>query len=323
MKKLLLVIIHVTAINVWAQQEPLVSQFAFNNIMINPAVSGSVDGLEVRAMHRLQWTQFPGGPRTTFISAHANRKVHGMGIGLLHDAASALYSTGGFANYAFHIKMGEKSTLGFGLGARIMHRRWQANETTVSNINDPVLLRAADGLTTADANFGFHFRRKNFVLGGSVMNLIQTEFNFNKDYTGTNGNRNKVAKDFRHYFLYSSYKFKVADNTHLEPVFFLRTIETLRPQFDLGVKAHFMNEQLMVGYQYRNNEGMSALSIGMVFDHRFVINYTYDFAMSSKFQHYSQGSHEISLGLNLYRNINYNDENVIVIPPPPSANSSK
>jgi len=303
-------------LGLYAQQDPLSSQFSYNNLMINPAISGSIDGIEARLMYRMQWIEFPGAPRTMALTAHGNRKLHGLGLAMFYDEAGSNARGGGMLSYAFHLKLSEKGKLGLGLAGRITNWRWLPNNSSVESIEDPVLAKASNGLTRGDASFGVYFTNQKLSIGASAVNLIGTEFNFNPNYTGVNDSRKKVAKDYRHYYLHGSYKMVLNRNLTLEPLAMMRTIETLRPQVDAGVKFHLLDEQLNVGYMFRNNDNASIFTLGVVFDHSLSINYSYDYSHSRLLQQYSQGSHEFTLGYLFNRGVRYDDfGNKIEVPP--------
>jgi type IX secretion system PorP/SprF family membrane protein len=318
MNKLFTLVLIFMSFGLFAQQDPLSSQFSYNNLMINPAISGSIDGIEARLMYRMQWVEFPGSPRTMMLTAHGNKKLHGVGLALFYDEAGANLRGGGMLSYAFHLKLSDKSKLGLGIAGRITNWRWQSNVSHIDDLDDPVLANAASGLTRGDASFGVFFKNNNLSIGASAVNLVGTEFNFSPNYSGINDSRNKVAKDYRHYYIHGAYKKVLNKNLSLEPVAMMRTIESLRPQFDAGVKLHLLDEQLSLGYLFRNNENTSVITLGVVFDHSLSINYSYDYSHTKLLQQYAQGSHEFTLGYQFNRNIHYDDFGNKIDAPPTS-----
>ena len=63
-----------------AQQLPQLSQYQFNDYIINPAVAGSRPFFELRSGHRTQWVGIQDAPRTFTLSG-ATPVGEKMGIG--------------------------------------------------------------------------------------------------------------------------------------------------------------------------------------------------------------------------------------------------
>jgi len=64
MKRLMTVLLIVMATGVFAQQDPLFSQYMFNKLAVNPAYAGSREYLTVDALYRYQWVNIDGAPKT-------------------------------------------------------------------------------------------------------------------------------------------------------------------------------------------------------------------------------------------------------------------
>ena len=61
-----------------AQQDPLVTQYMFDFLLINPAYAGSHDQLSASLLTRKQWLGLQGSPFTSSLSAHSplNNKIN-------------------------------------------------------------------------------------------------------------------------------------------------------------------------------------------------------------------------------------------------------
>ena len=71
MKKFLLFILIIGARAVSAQQLPQFTQYIFNNYLLNPAVTGIENYVDVKMGHRNQWTGLEGAPVTSYLSVNA------------------------------------------------------------------------------------------------------------------------------------------------------------------------------------------------------------------------------------------------------------
>ena len=103
----------------FAQQDAQYSQYMFNIFAINPAYAGSRDVISATALHRKQWVNTPGSPRTTTFSVDAPFKNEKIGLGLMvfNDKIGIANTTGLNVGYAYRIRL-TKGTLGrtiFGL----------------------------------------------------------------------------------------------------------------------------------------------------------------------------------------------------------------
>jgi type IX secretion system PorP/SprF family membrane protein len=307
----LIIIILITSSAVKAQQELLMNQYIFNGLAINPAVAGSFNGYELRAMHRMQWFTFPGGPVTTTINGSVKYKNNGIGLNLLRDQTGPLIYYSAELNYAYHIRFNESQNfLGLGLSGRLMNIRLEPRRRDIDYSSDVVLTNAMNGKNSGDFNAGAFYHTPTITAGFAARNIAGIKFDFAKDF-----NRAEVSRFYRHYYLYGSYKYKKLKNIIVEPSLLFKKSENVKPiQYDITLRAHFIEEQLMAGISYRSPQQI-AIMAGAKFDRKFYINFAYDFNTYNTLQKYSGGSFELMLGLNLYHNITedpyYKKENLI------------
>ena len=102
-----------------AQQAPMYTHYMYNTLMVNPAYAGSRDALSVTALYRSQWVDFKGAPVTQTLSMHTplNNEHIGLGLSVLNDKIGPTNNTSVFADFAFIMKLNEKSKLALGLSA--------------------------------------------------------------------------------------------------------------------------------------------------------------------------------------------------------------
>ena len=122
MKQYFFIISVFLGISALAQQEPLLTQYYVNDMVINPAVSGSKTYNPLIIQTRQQWLGFKGAPLTSNISYHGtlnNRSA--MGGYLMFDKAFPNMQANLHLNYAYHIPLDyDRVNLSFGLGAKVM-----------------------------------------------------------------------------------------------------------------------------------------------------------------------------------------------------------
>ena len=107
--------------NVQAQQLPHYTNFTYNYLNYNPAVTGSTPCLEARVGYRKQWTGFQGAPTTGYVNVHnkfgqRRYNFHGLGVMVENDTYGAFSTTSLVANYAYHMKLTKGYSLSSGMG---------------------------------------------------------------------------------------------------------------------------------------------------------------------------------------------------------------
>ena len=99
------------------------SQYFTNDVIYNPAISGSNDYNQFTLQSRQQWLGFEGAPLSANISYHGplnNRSA--MGGYLEYDRTTPSNQTNLQINYAYHVPLNSNNTyLSFGLGAKVMY----------------------------------------------------------------------------------------------------------------------------------------------------------------------------------------------------------
>ena len=151
----LLLLLALSSRPVRAQQDKMFSQYMFNMLALNPAYAGSRDVLSMSALYRNQWSGLPGAPQTATFTADMplNNERVGIGLQLYGDQAGVIQEAGGFASYAFRIKLGGRTTLALGLQAGASS--YQANLTQVKTSPDGQLDPAfASNISKVLPNFG-------------------------------------------------------------------------------------------------------------------------------------------------------------------------
>ena len=100
---LLLSIILVAQVD--AQQLPQLTQYQFNDYVVNPAVAGSRPFFEIRSAHRYQWVGIQDAPRTfTFSGSSPVGEKMGVGGYIFTDIVGPTRRTGFQFSYAYHLK---------------------------------------------------------------------------------------------------------------------------------------------------------------------------------------------------------------------------
>src|ERR1700754_3646616 len=156
MKKLLLAIFASILMLqlVHAQQKPQYTQYVFNNLLLNPAVTGIENYVDVKTGYRSQWTGLEGAPVTSYLTINApfgsdyvqgdaaamspgneanpysrlytqNYQAaephHGIGFMVVSDKAGPINTTNLAATYAYHLGLSSTLNLSVGVAAGFNH----------------------------------------------------------------------------------------------------------------------------------------------------------------------------------------------------------
>jgi type IX secretion system PorP/SprF family membrane protein len=286
MKKYILIgLVILSPILMFAQQDPMVSQYMFAGLVLNPAYAGSHKYATATALYRKQWVNFEGSPSTRILSLEGPLKKRKVGLGVLlsHDEIGVVKQTDFYANYAYHIDLGE-ATLSMGL--RGGGTFYSANLTAlrVWDSNDPGFSQNIRSEFMPNFGAGMYLYRKNFFTGISVPHII------NYDPATTFYLKKTDATNLiRHYYLNAGYIFNTKKDIILKPSILLKYVSSAI-QADLNLNILF-HKTFGIGVSYRTRDSFIAM-LDLRAAKNFRIGYAYDFPMND-LKTYNKGSHEI------------------------------
>jgi type IX secretion system PorP/SprF family membrane protein len=291
MKKILIIILAaLSGISAKAQQDPMISQYMFNGLFLNPAYAGSHQYYTSTLLHRTQWVNFSGAPRTLLFAVDGALPVksENMGIGLIvaNDRIGATEQTDIFANYAYQVKL-SKGKLAFGLKAGVSNYVFKSANLTIWDDNDEVFT----GRRTAwlpKFGFGMYYYSDNWYAGFSIPTLLaydaHHDFSFDVN-EGTFVNR--------HYYVYGGYIFKVNDNFKLKPSALVKYLPAAPVEADINLNLLY-KDHFWIGASYRSMDAV-VFMVEYQTNSRFRVGYAFDLT-TSKLRKYSAGTHEIMIG---------------------------
>lgn len=280
MKKLILSLLFISVItSLKAQQEALYSQYMFNTLGINPAYAGNRDVLSLTALGRYQWVGVEGAPKSFIFTADMPFRNESMGLGLsiYSDEVGLQKNLGGNLAYSYKVRIGENSTLSFGLQGGVSNIKWQLSQ--VQNVgNDPVFAGANDINRFFPAVGGGLFLASDIAyLGFSVPNFIEQDYASQTNASGIK----------RHYYTMAGIVLGKG-MMKVKPSTLVRYTKGAGFGADLNVNVWF-NDVFSIGLSGRksqmiagSSEGVDAL-VGMLefqFTPQFRLGYAYDYTMS-------------------------------------------
>jgi type IX secretion system PorP/SprF family membrane protein len=301
-----------------AQQQGQYSQYMMNYFLINPAAAGTEDFIDVKTGYRNQWSGIDGAPKNYYASAHFPvNKLHGnhrkirkkadaypvFGAMFSGQKLAAISHNTAYLSYAYHLPLTANWILSAGGMAGV-------NQTSLGNLNfidnepDPAALYKSK--TNFDMGLGLWLYSKHMFMGLSSMQIFKNQLDFSSKNSG-DGVLN------RHFYLTGGYNIQVNDLIRVVPSVLLKHTATAF-QVDINTKVRF-KDLCWAGVSYRKADAvvlMAGLQIPLTnltkgSGHRgsghgnntcLQIGYSYDLGIS-KLRTYSQGAHEVMMGLTL------------------------
>ena len=282
----------------FAQQDPLFSQYMFNKLAINPGYAGSRELLTADLLYRNQWTNIDGAPKTISASIHAplNNPHIALGIYAYNDVIGPMRHTGTLATFAYRIIFPE-GKLSFGIQAGFKYSGVDYTKIHAFNINDPFLLYPIKNRFAPDANFGIYYYSEKFYIGLSSRQLLQNETVITTDTAGNT----QFTKLLIHFYGMTGIAVPVGDNIIFRPSMLAKFVKNAPPQLDLNASFLF-GDKLWIGASYRTEKAISLMT-ELIVAKNFRIGYSYDIWLN-ELKACNEGSHEIRLSYDLHTNNN-------------------
>jgi type IX secretion system PorP/SprF family membrane protein len=269
----------------------MVSQYMFNQLFLNPAYAGSHDYMSSSLLHRSQWLQVEGAPRTSMMAIDAplmNGKM-GAGFSIVHDQIGVSRDLDIAGHYAYHIRINNGSKLAFGLRAGLSLYSAQLSDLKYWDQNDQIFQGNLANKPVGKFGFGMYWYDASSYIGLSVPTIYAADGQLSMDAGD--------ALDHyftQHYYLHAGKVFPISESIDLKPSTMVKYTPAAPVEADINCNILY-RERVWMGVGYRTGDAI----VGMVeyqVNPQLRIGYAYDMT-TSKIRHYSSGSHEIMLGI--------------------------
>jgi type IX secretion system PorP/SprF family membrane protein len=302
----------------YAQTKPHLNNYLFNYYLINPAVAGIEDFVDIKSSFRTQWNGLEGAPETLVLTVHGNvegknkvnpernkhpsidevtvdldgynaRPHHGFGGMILADRIGPFSKMQVNGSYAYHIPLSKKYRLAAGLSMGVIYNTLDQDKITLHDPNDIAVSGERYSDTNPDLGFGLWVYSKALFAGISGAQL----FKYNQTY----GNYIQSEKEsYRHFILTAGYKLYSGYDLIFTPSVSAKWLSPAPLVIDYNLVVSFI-DRVSLGLTYRNNNEF-ILSSRFVASPLIEFGYAFDFG-SAAIDRYNSGSHEIYLGLRL------------------------
>src|SRR5665213_2214476 len=193
-----------------AQQKPQYTQYVFDNMLLNPAVTGIENYIDLKAGYRSQWTGLQGAPVTSYLTLsapfgsdfvqgdaasvspgneanpysrlysqnyQAAEPHHGIGFMVVSDQAGPINTSNIDATYAYHLGISSTFNLSVGVAAGVNHISLNTSMITTEQ-PDPAIFYGNNSQWKPDLGVGIWGYSSNYYFGVSVQQILPQNLYF-------------------------------------------------------------------------------------------------------------------------------------------------
>ena len=242
-----------------AQQDPMYTQYMFNQQTINPAYAGTWESVGFMVLGRNQWAGIDDAPQTYTFTVQAplkNERV-ALGLNVIDDKVGYEKRFYMFADYSYLVPLNEKINLRLGLkgGFTNYSNNLQAYNTIQGN--DQSFIGEINSNFKPNFGVGAFLYGKRAYLGFSIPKIVNSTYE--NDYENFS-----VEGELRHYFLSAGAVFDLGENIKFKPTALTKasfTKETGTP-LQLDLTGNFLiKEKLWLGAMWRSGDSLSLIHI--------------------------------------------------------------
>lgn len=256
-------IISLSFVPIFAQQDAQYSHNMFNHMMTNPGYAGMGGKICATAIQRNQWMGMEGAPTTTGLTVHMPISPFGTqsGVGLIieNDLIGAEQNFRMRAAYSYHLPV-STGMLGLGLDLGMFNRNfkdeeWRTPDTGAAS--DPSIPIGEDkNIMAFDMAFGAFYRTEQFYAGFSTNHITKPKLKYDSDTKASEVKSNLT----RHFFLTAGYNIPLSiPLLELKPSVFMKLEGSSKSsQYDLNILAIY-NQKFWGGFTYRFQDAIVAM----------------------------------------------------------------
>ena len=320
------------ALQLMAQQRPHYTQYILNNYILNPALSGIENYVDIKFSMRDQWVGLDGAPQTAYFSVQgpigkkdyrtsatsfevpgenprgkaywenytAAEPHHGIGMTLINDKTGSYNRFSAAATYAYHLGLSPTTNLAAGFSAGITKVSVDRSKHDFTGSGDPfdpatgASLNGELSKIRPDLGVGLWLYSRDYFIGLSAQQVIPQKIQFVDDAAFLTKGRLVP-----HVFLTAGYRFMLNDDVNAIPSVMIKYIDgSSRNSFQPEANLKLQYRDLMwVGGSYRYQDGYAVMA-GLNISNTLNMGYAYDFTTTA-LNTVSRGTHELLVGLTI------------------------
>ena len=276
---------------VYAQTEPMYSQYMYNMLGVNPAYAGNREALSMNFFQRNQWNGIKGAPKTTSFSLDQSVKEGkiGWGVQVYDDRLGVEAATGFNGMLSTRIQVSEKGILSGGLSFGLMNYRINLNDVqNRNNPNDPSFISINNPSSwTPSLGMGIYYNTDRFYASISTPSILKSRLASYQDFVSSLEKTNAF-----HLFANTGYVFDINEDLKLKPSTMVKMVSGAPIEADINLNV-WMKDIIGLGGSYRTGDAF----VGMVelqASPNLRIGYAYDVPFNP-LKYFTRGSNELML----------------------------
>jgi type IX secretion system PorP/SprF family membrane protein len=289
-----------------AQQLAQYSQYMNNNYLLNPAVAGTEDYIDLKFSYRTQWAGLEGAPKTYYASVNSSLGrlrtqskrtlhdwkggFHALGAIVYSDVTGPTSRTGFYGSYTYNLALTRTVRLALGVSLGMQQFSVDGSQLQFHNVSTVAANQAS---RVPDATVGAWLYSPDFYVGVSSAQLLGNQLDIAYSPSSQAVYSNKLE---RHYFGTAGVRVPLSDDLSLVPSVLVKYMSPAPVSVDINAKVKF-RDVLWAGASWRATNAFVGM-VGINFSSYGSLSYSYD-ASTSQLAAYQSGSHEVLLGLKL------------------------
>jgi type IX secretion system PorP/SprF family membrane protein len=275
----------------FAQTEPMYSQYMYNMLGVNPAYAGNREALSFNFFQRNQWNGIKGAPKTTSVSLDQSIKDGkiGWGMQVFDDRLGVEAATGFNGMLSTRIQVSEKGILSGGLSFGLMNYRINLNDVNNrNNPNDPSFISIDNpSKWNPSLGMGIYYNTDRFYAGLATPSILKARLASYENMITSIQTSNAF-----HLFANAGYVFDINEDVKLKPSTMIKMVSGAPIETDINLNV-WLKDLLGFGASYRTGDAF----VGMV-ELQATSNLRFGYAYDLPFnplKYFTRGSNELML----------------------------
>ena len=273
--------------NLSAQQEDAFAQFMYYKQAINPAQTGSSQGINITGLVRNQWIGLSGAPKwqsLLFSMPLLNNRV-GVGGNIYRHTIGITQITGLDGSYAYRLPV-PRGFLSFGLQTSV--RFMQPNFVLVTGTQpieqDESIPVGLQSKYLPNFGAGVYYESKRAYVGLSVPRLLRSNIDFSDK-------GQLITRETQHYYFMAGATIPLGEAWELNPQTLWRYLPNAPFDADINLSAIF-KKKISGGLSYRIGSETAIVSTGLQLGDHLHLGMAFE-ASFSDIQKYNSGTAEV------------------------------
>ena len=273
--------------NLSAQQEDAFAQFMYYKQAMNPAQTGSSQGINITGLVRNQWIGLSGAPKwqsLLFSMPLLNNRV-GVGGNIYRHTVGITQITGLDGSYAYRLPV-PRGFLSFGLqtSVRFMQQNFGLVTGTQPIEQDESIPVGLQSKYLPNFGAGVYYESKRAYVGLSVPRLLRSNIDFSDK-------GQLITRETQHYYFMAGATIPFGEAWELNPQTLWRYLPNAPFDADINLSAIF-KKKISGGLSYRIGSETAIVSTGLQMGDHLHLGMAFE-ASFSDIQKYNSGTAEV------------------------------